>query len=124
MPRATYMYLFDVQPERHAEFVAWARDRGVPFWLSRQGLLSYRTYRVQSGAGLSIGMAEFESQEALDRVLNSSTWSEILAEFQSCVNNLAFWVLEPGATGDEPLRPKQQLEGTSAISDWMMCNRA
>lgn len=105
MPRATYVYVFDVQPDRRTELAEWARTSGVPFWLSRPGLLSYRTYRVQAGSGTSMALAEFESGEALGRVLDSPEWAKILGEFQSCVSRMRSWVLGPGPTGDDVLRP-------------------
>ena len=108
MPLTTYMYTFGLQPDRRAEFVEWARTTGVPFWLSRPGLLTYRTYRVHAGTGASVALAEFDSGEALGRVLDSPEWASILAEFQAYVTDLHFWVLGPGATGEEPLRPTPQ----------------
>lgn len=103
MPRATYAYSFAVLTDRRAEFAEWARTTGVPFWMNRAGLLSYRTYRVQSGSGTSLALAEFESAEALGRVFDSTEWATILSDFQSFVSDLHSWVLGPGATGEEPL---------------------
>src|SRR5438132_2331442 len=37
MSLTTHMYAFGLQPDRHAEFVEWARTTGVPFWLTRPG---------------------------------------------------------------------------------------
>ena len=54
MPLSSYMYTFSPRPERGADFVEWARARGVPFWLSRPGLRAYRTYRVHAGSGTSL----------------------------------------------------------------------
>jgi hypothetical protein len=105
MPQTTYMYVFSVHSERRAELAEWARTKGVPFWLSRPGLLSYRTYRVHAGRGATVALAEFDSGEALGRVLDSPEWATILGEFQSYVTDLHSWVLGPGATGAEPLRP-------------------
>jgi hypothetical protein len=74
MPRATYLYSFDVPPERRTAFAEWARASGLPFWLSRPGLLSYRTYRVNAGSAASLSVAEFESGETLGRRLDSQDW--------------------------------------------------
>jgi len=87
MPRATYLYSFDVPPERRTAFAEWARASGLPFWLSRPGLLSYRTYRVNAGSAASLSAAEFESSEALGRMLDSQDWVNILAEFHSYTAN-------------------------------------
>lgn len=105
MPLTTYMYAFGIQSERRAEFVEWARTTGVPFWMSRPGLVSYRTYRVHAGRGASVGLAEFDNAEALGRMLDSPEWAKILDEFQSYVTELQSWVLGPGATGEQPMRP-------------------
>jgi hypothetical protein len=105
MPLSTYVYTFTPLADRRAEFVEWARSTGVPFWLSRPGLVSYRTYRVHAGSQASVALAEFEGGEALGRVLDSQEWAKILSDFQSYVTDLQSWVLGPGATGEEPLRP-------------------
>jgi len=52
-----------------------------------------------------VALAEFDSTEALGRVLDSAEWTKILIEFQSYVTGLQSWVLGPGATGEEPLHP-------------------
>ena len=105
MAFTSYMYTYRVRPEQRAEFVTWARGAGIPFWLSRPGLLSYRTYRVHAGNGVGIGLAEFESGEALGRMLDSPEWAKIADEFYSYVTETQSWVLGPGATGAEPLKP-------------------
>ena len=107
MPRATYLYSFDVRPERRTELAEWVRASGLPFWLSRLGLLSYRTYRVNAGSAASLSAAEFESGEALGRMLDSQAWIDTLAEFHSFTANFHAWILGPGSTGDEPLSPAQ-----------------
>lgn len=114
MPVTTYMYAFGVRPERSADFAEWARTTGVPFWLSRDGLVSYRTYRVQAGRGASLGVVEFDTAEALGRMLDSTEWAKILGEFQSYVTELESWVLGPGATGEQPLRPAAGSQGGSS----------
>ena len=113
MPLTTYMYTFGLQPDRRAEFVEWARTTGVPFWLSRPGLLTYRTYRVHAGSGASVALAEFDSGEALGRMLDSPEWAKILTEFQSYVTDLHSWVLGPGPTGEEPLQPPPRAASSS-----------
>jgi hypothetical protein len=105
MSKTSYMYAFEVRPELRPGFAEWARTKGVLFWLSRRGLLSYRTYRVHAGSGASLALAEFESGEALGRVLDSSEWATLLTEFQSYITDPHSWVLGPGATGEEPLQP-------------------
>jgi len=50
-------------------------------------------------------MAEFESAEALGQMLDTSEWASVLADFQSYVCDVHSWMLGPGATGDQPLRP-------------------
>src|SRR6266567_497772 len=87
------MYSFEVRPERRADFAEWAHTRGVPFWLSRTGLISYRTFRVHAGSATSLAMAEFESAEALDQMLDTSEWASVLADFQSYVCDVHSWVL-------------------------------
>ena len=67
MSLSTYMYAFGLQPDRRAEFVEWARTTGVPFWLTRPGLRTYRTYRVFAGSRASVALAELDSGEVLGR---------------------------------------------------------
>ena len=107
MPRSTYLYSFDVTPERRSAFAEWVRTSGLPFWLSRPGLLHYRSYRVNAGSAASLATAEFENSEALGRMLDSQDWVNILGEFRSYTANFQSWILGPGSTGDEPLGPRQ-----------------
>ena len=47
-------------------------------------------------------------RERRRRVLDSPEWVTSLSEFQSYVTDLHSWVLGPGATGEQPLRPTPQ----------------
>ena len=105
MSITTYMYAYELRQERRAEFMDWARKTGLPFWLSRPGLLSYRTYRVHAGNATSMALAEFASAEDVGRMLDSPEWVTVLGEFQSYISDMRSWVLGPGATGEEPVRP-------------------
>ena len=107
MSLSTYMYAFGLQPDRRAEFVEWARTTGVPFWLTRPGLRTYRTYGVCPGSGASVA-GRARQRRSPGSVLDSPEWAKILSEFQSYVTDLPSWVLGAVATGGDPPRPTPQ----------------
>jgi hypothetical protein len=106
--KAFLTYQFRIQPHQMAEFQTWARDRGMPFWETNDGVLRYRTFRKQSEASFQahlngqsaqvhgISQVEAESLEALQRIIASQAFKAIQNEFLSLIDpeSLEYSVLE------------------------------
>lgn len=102
----SYIIEYYINTETVEDYLKFAEEEGIPYWLSVPGLEEFGAYR-DDVSGKVLLVLKFESYKAWGKATDDPKTKEIMTKFRSYIHGLSWKLWGSSPVIPEPLKPKK-----------------
>lgn len=100
-----YTLTYYIDKDKVEDYIKYAKEVVIPFWLSAPGLKEFRAYRML-GTSQALVEMDFESFKAWGKVMDDPKAKDMFTKFSTYTHDLKWTLWDTSPMMPEPLKPK------------------